>query len=317
MRPKLIRNTNLQWAIIAGLAFVVLISIFPPEFTITRIGAKYAIHTMFTCLFMGLLFLTLRQKRLMFASFIACSFLCVFLKNATNNSFSLPEKTIEEVFDISQYNASSFTGNVNVNLNSILESDADVISIQELTPDWGSLLKSNLKKEYPYQTIVYRMEDFLGLGIFSKLPFTDIDTIYHGDIPNLAVKINNGADEITILSSYIYPEISSTDIKKVKSRFNALKNCISQINTPFITCGDFNQVQWSSHLQDLKKNLDLDDSRRFQFFNNPTDHIFFSRHFNCIDFQTINNRFTNHLGIKGSYQINRNQVDAQKTAKKF
>lgn len=315
MRPKLIRNKNMQYGIIASIAVVVLISIFPPEYTITRLGANYAVQTMFACLFMGLLFLTLRQKNLMFASFIGCAVLCLFLKNATNDTFSLPEKTIEEVFAVAQFNASSFTGNVNGNINSILESEADVISFQELTPDWASELKSQLKETYPYQTIVYRMEDFLGIGLFSKTPFTKIDTFYHGDIPNLAITIPNGSDEVTILSSYVYPELSTKDIKKAKSRFLDIKSYCHSLEVPFITCGDFNQVQWSSHLQDLKRNLSLNDSRRFQFFNNPTDHIFFSQHFNCIDFQTINNRYTNHLGIKGSYQINRNFVDAQKAPK--
>ena len=317
MRPKLIRNKNLQWGIIASLTVVVLISIFPPEYTITRLGANYAVQTMFGCLFLGLLFLTLRQKRLMFASFIGCSVLCLFLKNATNDTFSLPEKTIEEVFEVAQYNASSFTGNVNGNINSIVESGADVISFQELTPDWASELKSQLKEIYPHQTIVYRMEDFLGIGIFSKVPFGKVDTFYHNDIPNLAVTVSKESDEIAILSSYVYPELSSKDIQKVKSRFADLKEYYNSIEIPFITCGDYNQVQWSTHLLDLKRNLNLSDSRRFQFFNNPTDHIFFSQHFNCVEFQTINNRYTNHLGIKGSYQINRNFVDAQKTLKKF
>jgi len=315
MRPKLIRNTTLQWLIIGSIAAVVILSMFPPDFSVTRKGANYAVHTMFACLFMGLFFLTIRQPRLMFTSFIACSLLCLFLKNASNNTLTHPQKTIEEVFDISQFNASAFDGNVNASIKSILEDNSDVISINEISPDWGRELKKELRKAYPYHTIVYRNEDFLGLGIFSKLPFNDIDTFYHADIPNLAVEFSNGIDEVCLVNSFVYPEISSNDNKKVKAHFNTLKEYVKRIDLPFITVGDYNQVQWSTHLQDLKKNCMLHDSRRYQFFDNPTDHIFFSQHFNCVDFQIISNRFTNHLGVKGSYQINRNFVNADKNSK--
>ena len=203
------------------------------------------------------------------------------------------------------------------NIQTILDSGSDVISFQELTPDWGMELATQLKKEYPYQQIVYRQEDFLGVGMFSKIPFIQVDTFYHEDKPNLAVRISKGLDEVAIISSFVYPELSTKDIKTVNERFESLQSYLSQVNVPYITCGDYNQVQWSSHLLELKRNLHLSDSRRFQFFSNPTDHIFFSQHFNCIDFQTINNRYTNHLGIKGSYQINRNFVDVQKAVTKF
>lgn len=315
MRPKLIRNTTLQWLIIGFIAAVVILSMFPPDFNVTRKGANYAVHTMFACLFMGLFFLTIRQRRLMFTSFIACSILCLFLKNASNNTLTHPQKTIEEVFEISQFNASAFHENANASIKSILEDNADVISINEISPDWGRVLKKDLKDAYPYQTIVYRMEDFLGLGIFSKQPFSVVDTFYHMDIPNLAIEISNGIDDICLVSSFVYPEISSNDNKKVKAHFSALKDYMKEIELPVISVGDYNQVQWSTHLQDLKKTCMLNDSRRYQFFDNPTDHIFFSQHFNCVDFQIISNRFTSHLGVKGSYQINRNFVNAEKTTK--
>ena len=315
MRPKLFRNNTLQWAIIAFIATVVILSIFPPDFNLTRKGANYAVHTMFACLFMGLFFLTIRQRKLMFASFIGCSILCLFLKNASNNTLTHAQKTVEEVLDISQFNATAFNENANAACKSILEINSDVISIHEISPDWGKVLKKELKDAYPHQQIIYRMEDFLGIGIFSKNPISVVDTFYFNDVPNIAIEISNGLDDISLISSFVYPEFSANDNQKVKAHFDALKGYIKNIDSPVIAVGDYNQVQWSSHLQDLKKSCELNDSRRYQFFDNPTDHIFFSQHFNCVDFQTISNRFTSHLGVKGSYQINRNFVDAQKTLK--
>lgn len=277
--------------------------ILPSDISFIRASANYTVHFMFGFLGLGILFLALNDKQLLFISFIACAILCLHLKNSSNNVLKLPTKTVAEELNIGQLNIASTHDHIFETIESIKQTEVDVLSLQEIAPDIAQLLKSELDELYPYKIIVHRKKDFLGLGIFSKIPFTNVDTFYVDDIPNLSVDLKYGNRDIAVVSSYIYPELSSTDSPRVLSHFEGIETFVQSKSCPVITVGDFNQLQFSNYMKDFKKIALLNDSRRFQFFDNPTDHIFFSSHFNCVEFQTISNRYTNHLGIKGSYQL--------------
>jgi len=297
------RNTikNILGMLILG---VTIAFILPTEFSFLGNLANYTVHLMFGMLAMGLLFLALDEKRLLFTCFVACGILCLHLKNSSNNVLKLPTKTVAEVLNVGQLNIASTHDHIFETIESIKQSNLDILSLQEINPDVAQLLKKELNEIYPHKVIVHRMEDFLGLGIFSKLPFLKIDTFYNGDRPNLCVDIKCADRDIAIVSSYVYPELSSADSPEVQDHFKEIKSYVQSKSCPIITVGDYNQLQFSNYLKDFKRSALLNDSRRFQFFDNPTDHIFFSSQFDCVEFQTISNRYTNHLGIKGSYQLN-------------
>ena len=261
--------------------------------------------------------LILNEKRLLFTSFIACAVLCLYLKSSSNNVLKLPTKTIQESLNVAQINIASTHEHVYETIESIKNANVDILSLQEVAPDMAMLLKQELDKLYPYKTIIHRKEDFLGIGIFSKIPFLNVDTFYMDDIPNLGVDLKCSNQKIGIVSSYVYPELSSVDNSKIVSQFKTIETYIAEQSNPVIAIGDFNQLQFSNYLKNLKRESSLNDSRRFQFLDNPTDHILFSSHFDCVEFQTISNRFTNHLGIKGSYQLNNSAANVQESNAQF
>jgi len=294
-----------------------LFCVLPTDISLIRSGANYTVHIMFANLALGLLFLIFNEKKLLFTSFIACAILCLYLKSSSNNVLKLPSKTIQASLNIAQLNIASTQGHIYETIEEIKNANVDILSLQEITPDMGMLLKEELNQLYPHRALVHRQKDFLGLGIFSKLPFLNLDTFYVDDIPNLVINVQCANQPTSIVSSYVYPGLSSADDSKILAQFEAMEKYVSEQSNPVITIGDFNQLQFSNYLKDLKRKTLLNDSRRFQFFDNPTDHILFSSHFDCVEFQTISNRFTNHLGIKGSYQLNNNEVNVQQSANQF
>jgi endonuclease/exonuclease/phosphatase (EEP) superfamily protein YafD len=304
------KNTvkNILGILILGMTIAFIL---PTEYSFLGAMANYTVHLMFATLAMGLLFLALDEKRLLFTCFIACGILCLYLKNSSNNVLKLPTKTVAEVLNIGQLNIASTHEHIFETIESIKQSNLDVVSLQEINPDVAQLLKSELHETYPHKVIVHRMEDFLGVGIFSKLPFLKIDTFYNGDRPNLCVDIKCAQQDIAIVSSYVYPELSIADRPDVRDHFKKIESYVQSKSCPVITVGDYNQLQFSNYLKDFKRSSLLNDSRRFHFFDNPTDHIFFSSQFDCVEFQTISNRYTNHLGIKGSYQLNNATANAK------
>lgn len=294
-----------------------LFCVLPTDISLIRSGANYTVHIMFAHLALGLLFLILNERKLLFTSFFACAILCLYLKSSSNNVLKLPTKTIQESLKVAQFNIASTHEHIFETIESIKNTNVDIVSIQEIAPDMAMLLKRELNQLYPYNTIVHRKEDFLGIGIYSKIPFLSVDTFYMGDIPNLAVNVNCSNQKTSVISSFVYPELSSADNSKVVAQFQTLASYIAKQTNPVVAIGDFNQLQFSNYLKDLKRESLLNDSRRFQFLDNPTDHILFSSHFNCVEFQTISNRFTNHLGIKGSYQLNNSAANVKESNTQF
>ncbi len=317
MVAKMLNTKSIQFSLSILILLGVGLVVFTPNFLLFKWGANYAVHIMFGYLGLGLLFLMFKQPRLMFTSFACCAGLCLYLKDASNKSIVYPQRTGDPVVNIAHFNISATNDDVNGTINTILETEADLISIQEMTPDWGMALKTAFAEAYPYSTTVYRPKDFMGLAVYSKYPFASIDTFYHQDIPNLLINTQQGDDKIAFVSSYIYPELQSSDYERTAGHFETIAENIKYIDTPVITFGDMNQVQWSAYVKQLRQNNNLQDSRRFPFFDNPTDHIFYSQHFRCVDFKTISNDYSSHLGIRGSYELNVNFDNAKKTAQKF
>lgn len=317
MDAKILNSKSVQYFLTALILSSAFLVVFTPNFLLFKWGANYAVHIMFAYLGVGLLFLMFRQPRLMFTSFACCAGLCLYLKDASNTSIVYPNPTGNPVVDIAHFNISASNDDVESTIQTIMNTEADLISIQEMTPDWNMALKAGLQSEYPYSKTAFDPKSFIGLALYSKFPFSAVDTFNYDGKPSIIATTKQGENEVAFLATYIYPELSGSDYARTLKHFEKISERLNNINTPIITFGDWNQVQWSSFVKDLRQNNELADSRRFPFFDNPTDHIFYSNHFSCIGFKTVSNDYSSHLGIKGSYELNVNLVHAQRPNQKF
>jgi len=96
----------------------------------------------------------------------------------------------------------------------------------------------------------------------------------------------------------------------MQQHLEVIGNYINKIDLPVITIGDFYAPPWCREIQDLKYAAGLNDSRRTaklvvsQLFENPVDYILHSNQLTCIDFASISNTASEHMGIQGAYQFN-------------
>ena len=307
----------IQSTIGASMMAGVLLVILNPNYPIFKTTTNYAVQIMFVYLFASIGFLLLKKPGLLFTGFACTAALCLFLQQSSNKDLVFPKINGEQKISVAQFNMSAASDDVNASIKSIIEADADVISLQEITPDWQPILKTKLAKKYPYHSLVYRTEDFLGIALYSRFPFTKMDTIYCEKTPNLIAKVEVDRQPIYLAATYFYPELNDSDLDRIDKHKSILKTYFQQVHDPVINFGEFNQVQWTSFIKEYKNEMNLLDSRRFPFFDNPTDHIFFSKDFECIDFKTITNAYTNHLGICGEYQIKMNLANVEGANRKF
>ncbi|HHH50464.1 MAG TPA: endonuclease/exonuclease/phosphatase family protein [Saprospiraceae bacterium] len=302
---KIFNIKSIQLIIAALIILGAVFCIFTPNYFLFKWGESFAVQIMFGYLAAGIIFLMFRMPRLMFTSFACCAGLAMYLKDASNGNLIYPARTNGPVIEVANFNVSSAGDDFMATIEQIIETDADVISVQEIDPNWDKVLKEALVTEYPYSATVFRPVDFLGIGIFSKSPLIDIDTFYYQDIPNLKFKTQIENRDIDFLSAYIYPELNSKDYKHTQAHFNTLCSILSsEQKNPFITLGDFNEVQWSAYVRDFRKQCHLNDSRRFPtWVERPTDHIFYTNQLECVGFKSIRASNAEHFGIKGTYQF--------------
>ncbi|MEO1517590.1 MAG: endonuclease/exonuclease/phosphatase family protein [Bacteroidota bacterium] len=313
MVSRLLDYRFTQMALNVLIVLGAVICVFTPNYYLFKIGAGFAVKIMIGYLLLSMFFLVIGQSRLMFTSMICCAGLCLFLKYASNTDLKFPNQTSSQVIKFSHLNISNSGEDYPTTIETILSADADIISIQEVTPDWARALQEPLKALYPHSKTLTRLDPY-GVAVFSKHPFRSIDTFHFEEIPNIVGSIRPpGFDkDIHFISAHTVPPLYSTAFERMKAHLDKIIYHVQMTNGPMITMGDFNAPPWWAEIQNLKDAAYLQDSRRSSqssfdnLFQNPIDYILYSDHFECIGFENIQTEITSHLGITGTYQFNTN-----------
>jgi endonuclease/exonuclease/phosphatase (EEP) superfamily protein YafD len=290
-----------------------VLCVYTPNNIVLKNWASYAAQITMGYWALGLLFLALRQPRLTMYSFVCCAFLCIYLKSATNPALQLPAKTSEPTFKVAQFNLSAQTDKASF-LSVLRKTKADIVSFQEVNQDWADVLEDSLRIMYPHQCS-YLTENIYSLKVLSRVPFSVCDTIFCDNVPSLILGFKNTVKQkpVYIISTYIEPPLFTSAYKRLQKQLDTIAFKIKTINAPVITVGDYNVAASTNEIQQFRQIANLNDSRRgyrpsradghFSLLDVPTDHIFYTNHFNCIDFQTISGVESERLGILGVYQF--------------
>lgn len=315
MMAKFINQKYITHSLSLFLLLGLAISVLPFDHFVFKIGAHYSVQIMLSYLLLGLTFLMLKGYRLMYISFACCAVLCLFLKYTTNSDISPLKLATEETIDIAHFNVGAGP-DYETMVQQILGSDADLVSLQEVSPDWDGVLQEALSEKYPYSKTVVRFDPF-GLAVYSKLPLNNLDTFVCANVPNIigTVDMARSDKEICFIASHALPPFYSSDYKRLRKHLHRIADYVTEASCPVITIGNYNAVPWSYEIQDFRSVSRLNDSRRgflptsngsFSIFQLPSDHIFHSEQLECIHFEDINDQELGHIGIKGAYQFNPN-----------
>ncbi len=290
--------------------------VFTPDYSIFKVGARFSVHFMLSYLFLGLLFLGLGQERLLWISFGSCAAIGMFLKYSTNSEMQHPVATDDPVVEVAHFDLSVMTGDATTVVQRIIDTEADLISLQEMNPDWEDVLTEALVDVYPYSKSVSRLDPF-GVAIFSRLPITEVDTFMCDDAPNLFGKVKvmdengTGEQEIGFITTSLgaAPLFYPREFQRLRRQLLKIAVYAKQMNLPVLTMGYYNEVSWANELKDFRTAAELHDSRRAYVANNfslthlSKDHIFHSKDFKCVDFKDLSIDDVGHMGIIGSFQL--------------
>ncbi len=268
--------------------------------------SEYALFIVLGFLALALFFLTINQRSLMTTAFVCCGVLSLFLKGESNASLVLPRANKEAKFKISHINLSSIEGDYEEVFRNLDTLQADILSFQEVTPDWHAYLKQNINDNYPYDHSIVRI-DLYGKAIYSKLPIENKSIRNTQNVPMLECDIATNDTQIKLVSCYVSETRSRSGIDFAQRQLQMLTGIAQQSEFPMLVVGDFNLVYWDPEVRSFRNNSGLNNSRRtvsLSSFTIPYDHIFYSNSLECTGFDEIRSSDQeNHIGIWGTYQF--------------
>jgi endonuclease/exonuclease/phosphatase (EEP) superfamily protein YafD len=316
MTSSILDKKPVRFTITSLIVLGVLGCMFTPNYILFKQGSNFAVLIMLTYLFLGLIFLALRQPRLTFTSFIACAVLSMFLKFYSNWDWpAIPVTDASQPsVHIAHFNIANAERPYEETMEDILKTDADILSFQEVTPDWYAVFQQFLKQRYPYSSAMVRFDPY-GLAIYSKTPILDVDTFYYRDIPNLALTVKGAESglDFRLLSSYTDPPIYSQALAQLKEHMNIIVGELKKTELPTFAIGDYNAPPWWDEIRFLMAEGRLLDSRSCaaqgldNLWNYPVDYIFHSGNLECTSFDKVEKTLYGHLGIQATFQLNSKQ----------
>ena len=214
---------------------------------------------------------------------------------------------------IAQFNVLASNKSKKETIQSIIASNATILSIQETNKNWTDSLDKELRHAYPYSIYFPTERCCYGISMLSKVPLMNADITFHGGVPNIEADIYFGNQLTHVISSHTHSPISRSNLLARNQHIADLKKHISKIDSPTIIMGDFNTVPWDDNMIALKETSNLVDSRKSYTSTFPSylgvggipiDYILHSQEIKCTDFKSISIKGSDHRGIIGEYIIN-------------
>ncbi len=294
-------QSTISMVLIVGTGIVMLSSQVP----FIRRVSEYSVHIMLAMLAFSLFSLMIGKTKILFSGLACTAALCVFLKDASNNTLKLPQENTEAKINVAHINLSNITFGYDEIRMLLKNEKIDLVSFQELTPDWNMVLNDLLKTDYPHSKSEVRIDPY-GMAVYSRLPFSSVTSFDGDNKPNLKTNILKDGKEFQVISSYLTPALDKNSLEIASHQLNAISNEIKESEHPVIALGEYNMVYWTNEIREFRTESKLTNSRRDLSNGNlrvPYDHIFFCDRLECTEFKEMKDQQQNYIGIMGTYQI--------------
>lgn len=121
--------------------------------------------------------------------------------------------------------------------------NADLISVQEVSPEWAVALQGALAKDYPYHHVVPSTNCY-GIALFSKRPFESVRTITIAGAPFIEAMVNVEGKIVRVFAVHATSPGSHAHFRRRNVQLAALAERIRSEPVPTLVIGDLNTVHW-------------------------------------------------------------------------
>jgi len=313
MIQKIFEIRAIQIFCAADIVLLTLSMIFTPQAMVFMVLSNYAVHFMFLLMLSSIFFLILNNRPLLFISLICCGMLAWHLRRSANQEIQYAPMTDKPSICVIQLNTSNIPEDPSIIRDIILNENADLVTIQEMTPYWASIMDTILLDSFPHKASMVRIDPY-GMKFYSKKKILGSDTLFIDGLPVFVAKVLiSRLDTVSLYGLYPVSIDNIASFSKLGKQLTKVATHIIESPNPGIIAGDFNVVPWNAEIQKFKYLTGFSDCRReyipanisdFTIEKLPMEHIFCSDHFNCRGFKTINLENGTYLGVKAEFQLN-------------
>lgn len=130
---------------------------------------------------------------------------------------------------------------------SALATDADVISFQEVSPAWATVLVNTLGARYPHR-VLWPATNCYGIALFSRFPLDRAEVRdLHGS-PMIAATVAAPSGAVDVLAVHTTSPGDLGDFMRRNRQLDALPDHLSACTHPVVLIGDLNAVCWDQAL---------------------------------------------------------------------
>ncbi|MCB9235333.1 MAG: endonuclease/exonuclease/phosphatase family protein [Bacteroidia bacterium] len=256
----------------------------------------------------------LMMKRQILATFCGLSalLLFVFLLPFLGMQFSVPQEGEAEL-RVAHFNVLEENDDHDLLICNAMDTQADLLSFQEVDDTWADSLNELLAMEYPYSRIIPR-ENHLGMALFSKYPLRDLHEKEYDGLPNLSGRVCLPAGCVGFVASNSPRSTTSDSIARRNAHLHQLENWLQEMKGPKIAIGDLQMAPLSAQMDTFQLQTRMLDSRqslsaRAGALTIPSeefvDYIFHSEELNCLGFSHLDSTRSGQPGILGWYKWRR------------
>jgi len=251
-----------------------------------------------------------------------------------------PESPVPPSVRVLTYNVNVGGPQPDLTTDAIRGARADIICLQETSPEWEAYLREHLAADYPY--IAFRHSGGAGgQGILSRYPLTQVAYVPStpGWFPGWILRADTPLGPVQLLSVHLHPPLGENGSVSVSAYFStssirekeiqALHSYV-QPRVPTMVLGDFNEQDSGSAVQWLRAQGYTDALREFDTQTNtwhwPTsvitlraryDHILYSPGLHCFEAKVIPEGASDHypvLAIMGASATNTADRDGARSS---
>ena len=133
-------------------------------------------------------------------------------------------------------------------IHAVQNADADLISVQEVSPEWAAALQAEFSRTHPFQHIVPRTNCY-GIALFSKHPFARVRTIMESGAPFIEAELDIAGERMRVFAVHATSPGSYAHYRRRNAQLNALAYRIQDDPLPTLVIGDLNTVHWDGAYQ--------------------------------------------------------------------
>lgn len=196
-------------------------------------------------------------------------------------------------------------------LQQAIDTNADFLSFQEVTPVWADELDTHLSTLYPYH-FVHAEDGGHGIAVWSRLPLEDVELEWYGHIPQIHGSFCVKNQNVTFITAHTRTPTRPDLYSHRNHQLESMAIAMADTEGPRLVVGDLNTVPWSPEIADLLDVSGMQDSRIslaptfpswFTPGMIPIDYILHSTQMECTSFRTLTSGTSDHFGIVSEFVL--------------